>query len=98
MRKSSQWVTLLRSHARVVANDSLLAPNFDEHCRFFWNSETDRSHCFSDEVYIPTLLAREKLGRQTTCCPSAHHVDWRVPFSAHPHSFQLEEINGTLCV
>lgn len=41
IRKSSQWMTLLRSHASAIAADTKLAAVFKKHCKHYKNSATD---------------------------------------------------------
>lgn len=43
IRKSSQWMTLLRSHAQAIASDTTLAPVFATHCQPHWKSADDWS-------------------------------------------------------
>lgn len=41
VRKSSQWMTLLRSHATAIAADTKLAPVFEQHCMHYSKSVSD---------------------------------------------------------
>ncbi|XP_070023642.1 glycosyltransferase BC10-like [Nicotiana tabacum] len=49
-RKGSQWITLIRRHAEVIADDDVVFPVFKMFCK--------QSHnCIPDEHYVQTLLA-----------------------------------------
>lgn len=52
-RKSSQWFSLTRSHAELLAQEDILAPKFDQYC----NGYREGNFCVPDEHYIPTALA-----------------------------------------
>eukprot|EP00249_Psilotum_nudum_P018524 c26849_g1_i4 orf=471-1547(-) len=67
-RKGSQWFSLLRRHAEVVAFDKTILPVFQKHCKrrplpeFWWQHNTfgdpSKEHnCIPDEHYVQTLLA-----------------------------------------
>lgn len=78
-RKGSQWITLVRRHAEVVAYDHVIFSIFNKHCKrrpLFDLSKGNESlkeqlqhNCIPDEHYVPTLLAmrgfEEKLERRT---------------------------------
>ncbi|KAH0696260.1 hypothetical protein KY290_013613 [Solanum tuberosum] len=49
-RKGSQWITLIRKHAEVVADDDVVFPVFKMFCK-------KRYNCIPDEHYVQTLLA-----------------------------------------
>ncbi|PWA62475.1 Glycosyl transferase, family 14 [Artemisia annua] len=66
-RKGSQWITLVRRHAEVVAYDHDVFPIFEKHCKrrplldlSKGNEsliEQQQHNCIPDEHYVPTLLA-----------------------------------------
>ncbi|KAL8238157.1 hypothetical protein R6Q59_019238 [Mikania micrantha] len=66
-RKGSQWITLVKSHAEVVAYDHVVFPIFNKHCKrrplldlSKGNEslkEQQQHNCIPDEHYVPTLLA-----------------------------------------
>ncbi|KAI3491281.1 hypothetical protein L1887_44373 [Cichorium endivia] len=78
-RKGSQWITLVRRHAEVVAYDHVVFPIFNKHCKrrplldlSKGNEsliEQQQHNCIPDEHYVPTLLAmrgiEDELARRT---------------------------------
>ncbi|XP_059624414.1 glycosyltransferase BC10-like isoform X2 [Cornus florida] len=66
-RKGSQWVTLVRRHAEVIANDEVIFLVFRKSCKRRppidaskgkLNIKLQKQHnCIPDEHYVPTLLA-----------------------------------------
>lgn len=78
-RKSAQWVALNRRHAKIVANDEILAPKFHHVVP-------------SDEHYIPTLLAMHGEENATTCSDGFAHVYWENNAAAHPITYGPESI------
>ncbi|GJX94450.1 glycosyl transferase, family 14 protein, partial [Tanacetum coccineum] len=64
-RKGSQWITLVRRHAEVVAYDHAVFPIFEKHCKI----EQQQHNCIPDEHYVPTLLVmwgfEDELERRT---------------------------------
>ncbi|MFS7998874.1 putative glycosyl transferase, family 14 [Helianthus anomalus] len=78
-RKGSQWITLVRRHAEVVAYDHVVFPVFNKHCKrrplldlSKGNEsliEQQQHNCIPDEHYVPTLLAmqgfEDELARRT---------------------------------
>lgn len=64
-RKGSQWVTLIRNHAEVVADDHVVFPVFVKFCKRRppvdegkQNLKLQKQHnCIPDEHYVQTLLA-----------------------------------------
>ena len=77
-RKSSQWASLTRKHAAAVAADTAIDATFRSICHFTeWDSELERKYlCFSDEHYIPTLLAIRGWDSETDCLGYNVHTDW----------------------
>ncbi|KAL8235501.1 hypothetical protein R6Q59_016582 [Mikania micrantha] len=70
-RKGSQWIALLRSHAKVVAYDDVVFPIFKKLCKRRppldaskgkQNFKLQKQHnCIPDEHYVQTLLAMNNL-------------------------------------
>lgn len=100
-RKSSQWITLTRPHARVVLEDVDVYRQFEEHCWSAYDHHRNRWHkeCFSDEHYFATLLTARGHGDEGIChSRGTSYTDWSVPNSAHPKSFSAHEIAPSLIV
>ncbi|MCL7047646.1 hypothetical protein MKW94_010668 [Papaver nudicaule] len=70
-RKGSQWIALVRRHAKVVVNDDVVLPVFKRYCKrrpaiVFGkgkqNLKFQKQHnCIPDEHYVQTLLAMSDL-------------------------------------
>lgn len=70
-RKGSQWIALVRSHAKVVAYDDVVLPVFKRLCKRrppldaskgTQNLRLQKQHnCIPDEHYVQTLLAMHDL-------------------------------------
>jgi len=84
-RKSSQWASLTRKHAAAVVADTKIDATFRSICHFReWDDELERKYlCFSDEHYIPTLLAIRGWDVETDCFGYNVHTDW-TEGGAHP--------------
>lgn len=98
-RKSWQWVALTRSHASLVMRDTEVDSIFRMLCRARWDHDwCDFRVCYSDEHYIPTLLAIHGLDNETDCIGELTDKDWsRVKSTdAHPWEYQAKEINEAL--
>ena len=89
-RKSSQWASLTRKHAAAVVADAAIDSTFRSICHFReWDSELERKYlCFSDEHYIPTLLAIRGWDSETDCFGYNVHTDW-TEGGPHPVSFDF---------
>lgn len=87
-RKSSQWASLTRKHAAAVVADTKIDATFRSLCHFReWDAELGRKYmCFSDEHYIPTLLAIRGWDSETDCFGYNVHTDW-TEGGPHPVSF-----------
>lgn len=48
--------------------------------------------CFSDEHYMPSLIAYKQLGHETDCVGRLVGVDWSLG-GAHPRSYTAQDIN-----
>jgi hypothetical protein len=67
-RKSWQWTSLLRKHARSVVQDRDVDDLFRTYCRPRWDeSWCDFRVCYSDEHYIPTLFSSLGLDNEMDC-------------------------------
>ncbi|RZC50673.1 hypothetical protein C5167_019098 [Papaver somniferum] len=70
-RKGSQWIALVRKHAKVIVNDDFVLPVFKRYCkrrppmdfgRGKQNLKFQTQHnCIPDEHYVQTLLAMSDL-------------------------------------
>ncbi|OVA03420.1 Glycosyl transferase [Macleaya cordata] len=70
-RKGSQWITLVRKHAKVVVDDDVILPVFKKYCKRrppidlskgMQNLKLQKQHnCIPDEHYVQTLLAMSNL-------------------------------------
>ncbi|KAK9823942.1 hypothetical protein WJX72_006544 [[Myrmecia] bisecta] len=92
-RKSSQWFAITREHAQVVLNDTTINAVFKEHCNGDVNEGGWFRDCYSDEHYIPTLLAAKDRENETDCKGFVMHVDWSRG-GAHPRSYSEREISA----
>ena len=52
--------------------------------------------CFSDEHYIPTVLARWGLEDETDCAGTLVSGNWSSG-EGHPHSYEPHEVTAQLC-
>lgn len=89
-RKSSQWSSLTRKHAAAVVADTQIDATFRSLCHYReWDAELERKYlCFSDEHYIPTLLAIRGWDSETDCFGYNVHTDW-TEGGPHPVSVVL---------
>ena len=96
-RKSSQWSVLTRAHASLVAEDTAVDPLFRAICRSKdWDDELKRRYdCYSDEHYIPTLLASRALDNETDCLGYYVNVDW-TKGGAHPRTYGVGDVKPAL--
>lgn len=87
-RKSSQWSALTRAHARLVVDDTAVDALFRAICTSRdWDEALQRRYdCYSDEHYIPTLLATHHLDNGTDCMGYYVNVDWSKG-GAHPRTY-----------
>ena len=98
-RKSWQWVALERRHVQLVVQDIHVDAIFRSLCRPRWDHDwCDFRVCYSDEHYIPTLLAMHGLENETDCAGELTDRDWsRVePTSAHPWEYRANDISEVL--
>eukprot|EP00271_Cylindrocystis_brebissonii_P020384 TRINITY_DN6724_c0_g1_i1.p1 TRINITY_DN6724_c0_g1~~TRINITY_DN6724_c0_g1_i1.p1 ORF type:complete len:569 (-),score=65.58 TRINITY_DN6724_c0_g1_i1:994-2700(-) len=83
-RKGSQWFALLRDHALLVINDSVLFPAFLRGGSFE----------FMEEHYVQTLISLRDPSRVER--RPVTYVEWRADDSFQPHAFKSSEVNETL--
>eukprot|EP00887_Chlorella_sp_A99_P005964 scaffold29.g5964.t1 len=104
-RKSSQWSTLLRSHAELVVRDEEVNALFARHC--YMGSDPfvqGWKGCASDEHYIPTLMAYLHRSSECDChisrqTQSSHtYAQWleSSKFDGHPASFDASDVSPQL--
>ncbi|EIE23577.1 hypothetical protein COCSUDRAFT_41776 [Coccomyxa subellipsoidea C-169] len=92
-RKSSQWFALSRKHAEIVLDDTYILDLFQRYCQNAWDNDLNRwRDCFSDEHYMPSLIAYKQLGHETDCVGRLVGVDWSLG-GAHPRSYTAQDIN-----
>ncbi|KAL6782791.1 hypothetical protein ACKKBG_A08140 [Auxenochlorella protothecoides x Auxenochlorella symbiontica] len=95
-RKSWQWFALSRVHARLVVADVEVEAQFQQHCRPSWVPEWRTFRvCYSDEHYIPTLLAVHGLDNETDCSGSTTDANWdrrADKYSPHPYEYTRWDI------
>ena len=84
-RYSSQWKSLNRQHAELVASDYTVHTLFEEQCKTGTATNID---CISDEHYIPTLLAHLKQEDEVDCLGYLTYNTW------DPNRVALMSING----
>mmetsp|Transcript_11126 Transcript_11126/g.22233 ORF Transcript_11126/g.22233 Transcript_11126/m.22233 type:complete len:508 (-) Transcript_11126:140-1663(-) len=98
-RKSWQWIALTRGHARIVLDDRKIDDIFRHLCRPRWDDDwCDFRVCYSDEHYIPTLLAIQGLDNETDCRGELTDRDWsRVKVTdPHPYEYKPADISTDL--
>uniref|UniRef100_A0A7N0TI08 Core-2/I-branching beta-1,6-N-acetylglucosaminyltransferase family protein n=1 Tax=Kalanchoe fedtschenkoi TaxID=63787 RepID=A0A7N0TI08_KALFE len=95
-RKGSQWFTLIRNHASLVARDTELLNVFRKYCKQIPRPGTGTF--LGDEHYVPTLFAvkevEKELERRTLTYtswsgPSKHHITNTKRSPAHPDTFSF---------
>lgn len=91
-RKSSQWMTLIRSHAELVAYEEQVNKAFAKECYVEYDKKTGDTirFCVSDEHYIPTLLAFKGLESQCACDGESTRAVWLGNYP-HPREFGPDE-------
>lgn len=97
-RKSSQWFGLIRSHARLVAEESIVDTAFKQYCYILPNTEEEGAYtrfCVSDEHYIPTMLAINNRENECKCDGHVTRVVWTGNFM-HPKSFGKAEATADI--
>eukprot|EP00887_Chlorella_sp_A99_P000994 scaffold5.g994.t1 len=99
-RKSWQWFGLNRDHVELVLADRAVDGVFRAHCRESWEDKeahswwrgdyTKSEHrvCYSDEHYLPTLLAVHGRDAETDCQGHWMDIDWSRVESTSPHPWE----------
>ena len=91
-RKSSQWFVLIRKHAEVVLRDESVFRAFEQYCNSGWDGDYNRwRDCYTDEHYIPTLLAMQEMTNETF--PEifgAAFADWSAG-TMHPKEYNTSQ-------
>ncbi|CAL8469170.1 g8711 [Coccomyxa elongata] len=92
-RKTSQWFAIERGLARIIADDTAVADLFRETCvEVEYDEELDRSYeCYSDEHYMPVLLAYMGKQDETDCRGSIMNVDWEEG-GPHPITYLPDNV------
>ncbi|KAK9808849.1 hypothetical protein WJX72_005003 [[Myrmecia] bisecta] len=95
----AMWVALIRKHATAIAEDTVVAASFEEHCT--WGADPDWGgkwrDCFSDEHYMSTLLAIYGLDQETDCLGFVAHADWENGEPGyHPVTYEPDDISPEL--
>ncbi|CAK0758242.1 hypothetical protein CVIRNUC_002605 [Coccomyxa viridis] len=96
-RKSSQWVELTRPHAMRIAEDTAVDAVIKKHCTVGYDRKLRRKRdCYSDEHYVPTLMAYLGLDNETTCSGNTMHVSWQSSsgkyLGEHPMSYSTKSV------
>jgi len=96
-RKSSQFFSLIRSHAELVLRDTDVFQGFQKHCTNGWDEDYRRWRgCYTDEHYIATLLAMKKRENETFReVGSGTFADW-TRGGPHPREFTEEDVSVDL--
>ncbi|XP_031124867.1 glycosyltransferase BC10-like [Ipomoea triloba] len=104
-RKGSQWITLIRKHAEVVADDEAIFPVFKKLCKRGPPIEASReklnlkpqkqNNCISDEHYVQTLLEMLGLVRELERRTVTHTVwncsEFETEKNWHPVTFYYRD-------
>ncbi|KAL4529546.1 hypothetical protein Ndes2437B_g08879 [Nannochloris sp. 'desiccata'] len=96
-RKSGQFFSLIRSHAELVLRDNDVFRGFQEYCKSGWDDDYKRwRDCYSDEHYIPTLLAMHRRENETLQeVGSVTFADW-TQGGAHPRDYTKDDVSVDL--
>ncbi|KDD75019.1 beta-1,6-N-acetylglucosaminyltransferase enzyme, partial [Helicosporidium sp. ATCC 50920] len=109
-RKSSQWVSLSREHAEMVAGDSAMWRVFEKQCYSLVPGSrvkmppylaaqgrrwSESRDCVSDEHYVPTLLVAGGAGAETDCDAVLTSARWEKG-KWSPHEFGAGEVSADL--
>ena len=96
-RKSSQWFSLIRKHVGIILNDSGVYRTFEKYCTSFYDDVSNFYRvCYSDEHYIPVLLAVSRVGHETYANPNGiTDVDW-THGGEHPWAYTPSQIQKKL--
>ena len=88
-RKSTQWFSLIRRHAELIAEETEINGVFEKEC-YVKPAKSGFSgysrFCVSDEHYIPTVLAVKHLDSECACDGEATRSVWKGN-TFHPVEF-----------
>lgn len=88
-RKSTQWFSLIRRHAELIARETEINAVFEKEC-YVKPAEAGFSgfsrFCVSDEHYIPTVLAVKHLDSECACNGETTRSVWKGD-TFHPVEF-----------
>ncbi|XP_074579436.1 glycosyltransferase BC10-like [Curcuma longa] len=106
-RKGSQWITLVRKHAKIVVDDTVVFPAFRRFCKHLTgevlggkqkNKEAaqEEHDCITDEHYVQTLFSMsqldDELERRTLTYTSWNQsIDVKDKRSWHPKTFEFAD-------
>ncbi|XP_074582533.1 glycosyltransferase BC10-like [Curcuma longa] len=106
-RKGSQWVTLVRKHAKIVVADTVVFPAFSRFCKRLSGEAlggkqknkkaTKKEHdCIPDEHYVQTLFSMsqldDELERRTLTYTSWNQsIDAKDKRGWHPKTFEFAD-------
>ncbi|KAL1301068.1 hypothetical protein HN51_045688 [Arachis hypogaea] len=85
-RAGSQFWSLTRKHAILVAADMKIWPKFKLPCLHVW--------CFPEEDYFPTLM--NLLDTNGCVHATLTHVDWTGRVDGHPRVYKKDEVGPQL--
>eukprot|EP01025_Chloroclados_australasicus_P061176 TRINITY_DN799_c0_g1_i1.p1 TRINITY_DN799_c0_g1~~TRINITY_DN799_c0_g1_i1.p1 ORF type:complete len:501 (+),score=28.27 TRINITY_DN799_c0_g1_i1:147-1649(+) len=96
-RKSSQWWTITRAHAKLFIKDKHIDSQMKSYCstKHMCGNETRLRVCIGDESYTPTLLAAYHLQNETDCMGFSTRADWSEK-TWHPREFESHDISTKL--
>lgn len=96
-RKSSQWFSLIRKHVGIILNDTGVYRTFEKYCTSFYDDVSNYYRvCYSDEHYIPVLLAVSRVEHETHPNPNGiTDVDWSHG-GEHPWAYTPSQIQKKL--
>ncbi|KAH7577323.1 hypothetical protein JRO89_XS01G0236100 [Xanthoceras sorbifolium] len=77
-RKGSQWVILMRKHAKAVVNDTTVFPMFQQHCRARLVIISDQSIVIMQRKSLPEFWRDRPFpadpSKEHNCIPDEHYV------------------------
>jgi len=96
-RKSSQFFSLIRSHAELVLRDKDVFLGFQKYCISDWDEDYKTwRNCYTDEHYIPTLLAMHRKENETFQeVGSVTFADW-TQGGPHPREYNANDVSVDL--
>jgi Core-2/I-Branching enzyme len=96
-RKSSQFFSLIRSHAELILRDYDVFRGFQEYCKSGWDGDYNKwRDCYTDEHYIPTLFAMHNKTDETfEEVGSGTFADWSQG-GPHPREYAKNDVSVEL--